>query len=133
MRASDDRWTRQISPGDVAAYEANRAVGTGYVDDKMTLCGRHADGWLPLHLHRAKEGAVVVCEPSYGWERPESVASLRDGAEFRLGAAAAPVEPAAMLSRFCVRLVGLAPRGGSILSVRARTDKAVCVSFVLWT
>merc|ERR1711865_1174571 len=133
IRASDT-WKQQISPGDKQPYEANQRVGSGYLDNKMAFCGSRADGWLDLHLHHVKKGKLIVCEPTYGWDRPKNVALLGEGAEFKVEATKIGVKKSALLSKSCYEINRVLQPGGGIFSIRAKSnEKQVCVSFLMWT
>lgn len=131
---ANDGWKQQISPGDKGPYETNQRVGSGYLDNKMAYCGFRKDGWLDLHLHHVKAGRLIVCEPSYGWSRPDNVALLGEGAEFKAEATAVKIKDEKLVSKFCYEIDRTLNKGGGIFSIRAKSDeKQVCVSFLLWT
>eukprot|EP00658_Telonema_sp_P-2_P020965 TRINITY_DN18326_c0_g1_i3.p1 TRINITY_DN18326_c0_g1~~TRINITY_DN18326_c0_g1_i3.p1 ORF type:complete len:301 (+),score=73.14 TRINITY_DN18326_c0_g1_i3:139-1041(+) len=134
IRATET-WLSQISPGDKIPYDENLKVGSGYVDNKMAFCGWRRDGWIAFHLHHASpQGTLIVCEPSYGWKRPDNVALLKEGAIFKVNADEVKPRAKQLINEFCFEMDTEVPKGGSIFSIRSKSDeKQVCVSFLIWT
>ena len=114
----------------------------GFIDYKLSVGVGAADGWMRFDLPGMKaEGELMVCEPSTGWKRTESMANLDSPREitYRLGSAPLPLRSPSkyVLIDQCYRFAPGSTRshsshGDTALFVKAASGKEARISHVIW-
>mmetsp|Transcript_34428 Transcript_34428/g.83279 ORF Transcript_34428/g.83279 Transcript_34428/m.83279 type:complete len:570 (+) Transcript_34428:248-1957(+) len=132
-----DEYQRVIPPGDTSSIERVIKTGAGYLDRKYSWTGNKTNGPLSFRLHHvSKNGQVIVCEPTFGWEKPPGIVDLTkdviyylDGKELQL-----PTTQVAELTKQCVVVSKSAPPGGHHLEMIPRSEGLkMYVAQLLWS
>lgn len=133
----NDNYKQALAPADNTAVAEVVRLGVGYLDRKYAYRGRRVDGPASFRLHHVKDGKVIVCEPTYGWRRPNTVLDIHKDVEFYIDGKKI-ANPGKMKIKSaasnCVLVTDSCPAGGHHLSVLPLVEhKYLYVSFVLWS
>jgi len=133
----NDFYKKSLAPADNTAISEVVRFGTGYLDRKYAYKGSRKDGILSFRLHHVNEGKVIVCEPTYGWRKPDGVLDIATEAEFYIDThkVTLPDETAVRsVAKNCVLVTAKCPKGGHDLLIQPLVEeKDLYVSFVLWS
>ncbi|GAB5365181.1 hypothetical protein AAMO2058_001035100 [Amorphochlora amoebiformis] len=136
----NDNYHKALAPADNTAIRDVINFKTGYLDRKYAYKGKRSDGLLSFRLHHASEGGtVVVCEPTYGWRKPEDIADLKSGVEFYIDNKKQTLDEKLNklmtgVAKNCVLVTSNCPKGGHDIQMKpVQEGKWFYVSFVMWT